>query len=189
MERPDIPKYSTERQFLTIANYIFTFIFTMEMTVKVGGESFTSAPAFVHICPRPIYINFRLKSQSQFTSAPDSHPRVSSHQSQLVSFFCLTPVHINSRFKWTPTFVLMRIFCPRPVLMSSNLCSHQLPVPESTPTVLRENVIPLIQWWKFSDKDEDNGEKISRFGLTWTFLTVFWPPMISCCRFLPKVWW
>lgn len=99
MERPDIPKYSTERQFLTIANYIFTFIFTMEMTVKVGGESFTSAPAFVHICPRPIYINFRLKSQSQFTSAPDSHPRVSSHQSQLVSFFCLTPVHINSRFK------------------------------------------------------------------------------------------
>ena len=36
MERPDIPKNSTERQFLTIANYVFTFIFTLEMTVKVS---------------------------------------------------------------------------------------------------------------------------------------------------------
>ncbi len=39
MERPDIPKNSAERQFLTIANYVFTFIFTVEMTVKVSVVS------------------------------------------------------------------------------------------------------------------------------------------------------
>lgn len=35
MERPKIPPYSKEREFLTIANYYFTFIFTLEMALKV----------------------------------------------------------------------------------------------------------------------------------------------------------
>ncbi|CAD5216929.1 unnamed protein product [Bursaphelenchus okinawaensis] len=35
MERPSIPPYSVERTFLTVTGYIFTFIFTVEMTMKV----------------------------------------------------------------------------------------------------------------------------------------------------------
>lgn len=35
MERPKIPPYSKEREFLTIANYYFTFLFTLEMALKV----------------------------------------------------------------------------------------------------------------------------------------------------------
>ncbi|ESO03358.1 hypothetical protein HELRODRAFT_80633, partial [Helobdella robusta] len=39
MERPDIPNDSAERQFLTISNYIFTFIFLVEMIAKVTAKS------------------------------------------------------------------------------------------------------------------------------------------------------
>ncbi|KAG9510109.1 Voltage-dependent T-type calcium channel subunit alpha-1I, partial [Fragariocoptes setiger] len=35
MERPKIPPWSKEREFLTIANYYFTFMFTLEMALKV----------------------------------------------------------------------------------------------------------------------------------------------------------
>ncbi|CAH1794430.1 unnamed protein product [Owenia fusiformis] len=40
MERPDIPPDSMERAFLTYSNYIFTVIFTFEMTVKVIAKGF-----------------------------------------------------------------------------------------------------------------------------------------------------
>ena len=35
MERPNIPPYSTERLFLSTANYVFTAVFTIEMLIKV----------------------------------------------------------------------------------------------------------------------------------------------------------
>jgi len=35
MERPNIPPDSTERMFLSTANYIFTVVFAVEMFVKV----------------------------------------------------------------------------------------------------------------------------------------------------------
>ncbi|KAK7506411.1 hypothetical protein BaRGS_00002523 [Batillaria attramentaria] len=35
MERPDIPPDSTERRFLTYANYVFTVVFALEMLIKV----------------------------------------------------------------------------------------------------------------------------------------------------------
>jgi voltage-dependent calcium channel T type alpha-1G len=35
MERPNIPPGSTERMFLSTANYIFTVVFAIEMFVKV----------------------------------------------------------------------------------------------------------------------------------------------------------
>jgi voltage-dependent calcium channel T type alpha-1G len=35
MERPNIPPDSTERMFLSTANYIFTVVFAIEMFVKV----------------------------------------------------------------------------------------------------------------------------------------------------------
>jgi voltage-dependent calcium channel T type alpha-1G len=35
MERPNIPPSSTERIFLSTANYIFTVVFAVEMFVKV----------------------------------------------------------------------------------------------------------------------------------------------------------
>lgn len=35
MERPSIPPRSAERLFLTVTGYVFTFIFTAEMTMKV----------------------------------------------------------------------------------------------------------------------------------------------------------
>lgn len=35
MERPKIPPWSKEREFLTVANYYFTFMFTLEMALKV----------------------------------------------------------------------------------------------------------------------------------------------------------
>lgn len=35
MERPSIPPKSVERMFLTVSGYVFTFIFTLEMTMKV----------------------------------------------------------------------------------------------------------------------------------------------------------
>jgi voltage-dependent calcium channel T type alpha-1G len=38
MERPNIPPDSTERMFLSTANYIFTVVFAVEMFVKVGYE-------------------------------------------------------------------------------------------------------------------------------------------------------
>ncbi|ELU02190.1 hypothetical protein CAPTEDRAFT_89566 [Capitella teleta] len=40
MERPDIPNNSLERQFLNIANYVFTVIFAIEMIVKVTAKGF-----------------------------------------------------------------------------------------------------------------------------------------------------
>lgn len=39
MERPSIPQHSPERMFLTITGYIFTTIFTIEMTLKVIANS------------------------------------------------------------------------------------------------------------------------------------------------------
>lgn len=36
MERPSIPPKSLERQFLTFVGYVFTVIFTIEMSMKVG---------------------------------------------------------------------------------------------------------------------------------------------------------
>lgn len=39
MERPNIPPNCPERYFLSTANYIFTFVFTVEMFVKVIGRS------------------------------------------------------------------------------------------------------------------------------------------------------
>lgn len=39
MERPNIPPNCPERYFLSTANYIFTFVFTLEMFVKVIGRS------------------------------------------------------------------------------------------------------------------------------------------------------
>ncbi|CAC5424663.1 CACNA1G [Mytilus coruscus] len=38
MERPDIPPNSDERQFLNYSNYGFTFIFALEMTIKVSAK-------------------------------------------------------------------------------------------------------------------------------------------------------
>lgn len=38
MERPKIPPWSKEREFLTIANYYFTFMFTLEMALKVVAK-------------------------------------------------------------------------------------------------------------------------------------------------------
>jgi hypothetical protein len=40
MERPGIPVNSTERKILTISNYIFTVIFTIEMMFKVFAQGF-----------------------------------------------------------------------------------------------------------------------------------------------------
>lgn len=36
MERPNIPPDSGERLFLSTANYVFTFVFTVEMFIKVS---------------------------------------------------------------------------------------------------------------------------------------------------------
>lgn len=36
MERPNIPPDSTEKKFLSTSNYIFTFVFTVEMFIKVS---------------------------------------------------------------------------------------------------------------------------------------------------------
>jgi hypothetical protein len=38
MERPKIPPWSAEREFLGVANYVFTVIFAMEMLVKVTAK-------------------------------------------------------------------------------------------------------------------------------------------------------
>jgi voltage-dependent calcium channel T type alpha-1G len=38
MERPNIPPHSTERMFLSTANYIFTVVFAVEMFVKVAYQ-------------------------------------------------------------------------------------------------------------------------------------------------------
>jgi voltage-dependent calcium channel T type alpha-1G len=38
MERPNIPPDSTERIFLSTANYIFTVVFAVEMFVKVAYQ-------------------------------------------------------------------------------------------------------------------------------------------------------
>ena len=35
MERPNIPPWSNERKMLDVANNIFTFVFTIEMAMKV----------------------------------------------------------------------------------------------------------------------------------------------------------
>ncbi|XP_059138724.1 voltage-dependent T-type calcium channel subunit alpha-1G-like isoform X5 [Physella acuta] len=40
MERPSIPPYSVERFFLTYSNYVFTFVFTLEMMIKVIAKGF-----------------------------------------------------------------------------------------------------------------------------------------------------
>lgn len=39
MERPNIPPYSTERLFLSTANYVFTAVFTIEMFIKVSKKN------------------------------------------------------------------------------------------------------------------------------------------------------
>lgn len=39
MERPNIPNGCVERYFLATANYVFTFVFTLEMFVKVSSNS------------------------------------------------------------------------------------------------------------------------------------------------------
>lgn len=39
MERPNIPPWSQEREFLTVANYYFTFMFTLEMVLKVIAKN------------------------------------------------------------------------------------------------------------------------------------------------------
>lgn len=44
MERPSIPKTSVERMFLTYSNYIFTFIFAVEMCIKVIAKGFVLGP-------------------------------------------------------------------------------------------------------------------------------------------------
>ena len=36
MERPNIPPWSNERKMLDVANNIFTFVFTVEMAMKVS---------------------------------------------------------------------------------------------------------------------------------------------------------
>ena len=40
MERPNIPPYSLERKILTNSNYFFSFIFTVEMCVKIIANGF-----------------------------------------------------------------------------------------------------------------------------------------------------
>ncbi|XP_055877041.1 voltage-dependent T-type calcium channel subunit alpha-1G-like isoform X8 [Biomphalaria glabrata] len=40
MERPDIPPESVERHFLIYTNYVFTFVFTIEMLIKVTAKGF-----------------------------------------------------------------------------------------------------------------------------------------------------
>ncbi|XP_074649472.1 voltage-dependent T-type calcium channel subunit alpha-1H-like [Tubulanus polymorphus] len=40
MERPSIPPRSAERVFLTMANYVFTVVFSFEMAVKVSAKGF-----------------------------------------------------------------------------------------------------------------------------------------------------
>ena len=44
MERPRIPPWSAEREILNAANYIFTFIFTLEMALKVIAKGFYYSP-------------------------------------------------------------------------------------------------------------------------------------------------
>lgn len=54
MERPNIPPDSTERLFLSTANYVFTAVFTVEMFVKVSGAAHTphySAPSHYSNAP------------------------------------------------------------------------------------------------------------------------------------------
>ena len=46
MERPNIPPDSYERIFLATANYIFTFVFVVEMFVKVRSMDHTSRYRF-----------------------------------------------------------------------------------------------------------------------------------------------
>ncbi|XP_037808576.1 voltage-dependent T-type calcium channel subunit alpha-1G isoform X5 [Lucilia sericata] len=44
MERPNIPPYSTERLFLSTANYVFTAVFTLEMIIKVVATGMFYGP-------------------------------------------------------------------------------------------------------------------------------------------------
>lgn len=44
MERPNIPNNCPERYFLATANYVFTFVFTLEMFVKVSSTFFAFHP-------------------------------------------------------------------------------------------------------------------------------------------------
>ncbi|XP_065366192.1 voltage-dependent T-type calcium channel subunit alpha-1G isoform X2 [Calliphora vicina] len=44
MERPNIPPYSTERLFLSTANYVFTAVFTLEMLIKVVATGMFYGP-------------------------------------------------------------------------------------------------------------------------------------------------
>lgn len=39
MERPKVPPWSFEREFLNAANYIFTIVFALEMAIKVSGRT------------------------------------------------------------------------------------------------------------------------------------------------------
>lgn len=64
MERPDIPPESVERQFLTIANYVFTVTFAIEMGIKV--------------CPMSALCPAMARIQLNATSTLRSLPRDSS---------------------------------------------------------------------------------------------------------------
>lgn len=53
MERPNIPPNCAERYFLSTANYVFTFVFTLEMFVKVSSYALLSSTpcgANVNVC-------------------------------------------------------------------------------------------------------------------------------------------
>ena len=44
MERPKIPPWSAEREILNAANYIFTFVFALEMFLKVIAKGLFYGP-------------------------------------------------------------------------------------------------------------------------------------------------
>ena len=49
MERPKIPPWSREREFLSFANYVFTFVFGLEMLIKVIAKGlFYGSDAYFH---------------------------------------------------------------------------------------------------------------------------------------------
>lgn len=49
MERPKIPPWSKERDFLSVANYLFTFVFAVEMLIKVIAKGlFYGREAYFH---------------------------------------------------------------------------------------------------------------------------------------------
>ena len=64
MERPTIRPDSFERQFLTISNYIFSLVFTLEMLIKViddirlyGGPTISSSATVLSVYVECILIS------------------------------------------------------------------------------------------------------------------------------------